>query len=77
MVTGLRGDVTLAETKARVGIGSPASHPMCLKGNLDDMAFLALAREHGVSEATAERIRQATEGGHGISRTGVTSYSPQ
>ncbi len=55
--TGLRGDVTLAEAKARLG------GRVCLKGNLDDMAFLALATEEEVREAARDCVRQAAEGG--------------
>ncbi len=55
--TGLRGDVTLAEAKARVG------DRICLKGNLDDMAFLALASPDEVRVAAQDAIAQAAEGG--------------
>ena len=51
--TGLRGDVTLAEVKARVG------DRICLKGNLDDMAYLALE--------PADEVRA---GGRGLHRPG-------
>lgn len=75
--TGLRGDVTLAEAKARIGTGSPVTHRVCLKGNLDDMAFLALASEDEVRMATAECVSQAAAGGgYILSGTDATIYSP-
>jgi hypothetical protein len=55
--TGLRGDVTLAEVKARVG------DRICLKGNLDDMAYLALESAAEVRMAAEDCISQAAAGG--------------
>jgi uroporphyrinogen decarboxylase len=70
--TGLRGDVTLAEVKARVG------DRICLKGNLDDMAFLALASEADVRAAAEECIAQAAAGGgYILSGTDAGIYSPE
>jgi hypothetical protein len=68
---GLRGDVTLAEVKNKVGDG------VCLKGNLDDMAFLAVAPEDEVRAAAEGCIRQAAEGGgYMLSGTDAGIYSP-
>ena len=70
--TGLRGDVTLAEVKARIG------DRVCLKGNLDDMAFLALEPEATVRAAAADRIAQAAAGGgYILSGTDANVYSPE
>ena len=70
--TGLRGDVTLAETKAVVG------DRVCLKGNLDDMAFLALASATEVRAAADDCVRQAAAGGgYILSGTDAGVYSPQ
>ena len=70
--TGLRGDVTLAEVKARVG------DRICLKGNLDDMAFLALAPEEEVREAAQDCLAQAAAGGgYILSGTDAGIYSPE
>ena len=70
--TGLRGDVTLAEAKARL------AGKVCVKGNLDDMAFLALATEEEVREATRDCIAQAAEGGgYILSGTDAGVYSPE
>lgn len=69
--TGLRGDVTLAEVKARVG------DRICLKGNLDDMAFLALASEAEVRAAAEDAIQQAAAGGgYILSGTDANVYHP-
>ena len=54
--------MTLAEVKARVG------DRICLKGNLDDMAFLALAPEEEVRAAAEACIAQAAEAGMDIFR---------
>lgn len=70
--TGLRGDVTLADVKARVG------DRLCLKGNLDDMAFLALESEEAVRVAAEDAIRQAAAGGgYILSGTDAGIYSPR
>jgi uroporphyrinogen decarboxylase len=70
--TGLRGDVTLADVKARVG------DRICLKGNLDDMAFLALERAERVRAAAEDAIWQAAAGGgYILSGTDAGIYSPQ
>ena len=70
--SGIRGDVTLAEVKARIG------DRVCLKGNLDDMAFLALAPEEEVRAAAEDCIRQAAEGGgYLLSGTDAGIYSPE
>ena len=70
--TGLRGDVTLAEVKARVG-----DH-ICLKGNLDDMAFLTLATADEVRAAAADCLAQAAEGGgYILSGTDAGIYRPE
>ncbi len=70
--TGLRGDVTLAEVKARVG------DRICLKGNLDDMAYLALASAGEVRAAAKDCIAQAAEGGgYILSGTDAGIYTPQ
>lgn len=70
--TGLRGDVTLAEAKARL------AGTVCIKGNLDDMAFLAQATEAEVREAARDCIRQAAEGGgYILSGTDAGIYSPE
>jgi hypothetical protein len=70
--TGLRGDVTLAEVKVRVG------DRVCLKGNLDDMAFLALASEQEVRELAEDAIAQAAAGGgYILSGTDAGIYSPE
>ena len=70
--TGLRGDVTLAEVKARVG------DRICLKGNLDDMAFLALASQEEVREAAQDCLAQAAAGGgYILSGTDAGMYSPE
>ena len=69
--TGLRGDVTLAEAKARVG------DRLCLKGNLDDMAFLAMEGEETVRAAAVDAIGQAAAGGgYILSGTDAGIYSP-
>jgi hypothetical protein len=68
--TGLRGDVTLAEVKARVG------DRICLKGNLDDMAYLALEPADVVRMAAEECIAQAAAGGgYILSGTDAGIYS--
>jgi uroporphyrinogen decarboxylase len=70
--SGIRGDVTLAEVKARIG------DRVCLKGNLDDMAFLALASDMEVRTAAEDCIRQAAEnGGYILSGTDANVYSPE
>ena len=70
--SGLRGDVTLAEVKARIG------DRVCLKGNLDDMAFLALATEEEVrAEAEACIAQAAAGGGYILSGTDAGIYSPE
>lgn len=70
--TGLRGDVTLAEVKARVG------GRICLKGNLDDMAYLSQASESEVRAAAEECIAQAAKGGgYILSGTDAGIYTPQ
>jgi hypothetical protein len=70
--TGLRGDVTLASAKARIG------DRVCLKGNLDDMAFLAIEPAETVREAAEECIRQAAAGsGYVLSGTDAGIYSPE
>jgi uroporphyrinogen decarboxylase len=70
--SGLRGDVTLAEVKARIG------DRVCLKGNLDDMAFLALASREEVRAAAQDCIAQAAEGGgYILSGTDAGIYSPE
>lgn len=70
--TGLRGDVTLADVKGRVG------DRICLKGNLDDMAFLTLASEDDVRAAAEDAIGQAAGGGGFIlSGTDAGIYAPQ
>jgi uroporphyrinogen decarboxylase len=70
--TGLRGDVTLAYVKARIG------DRVCLKGNLDDMAFLALEPEETVRAAAEDCIAQAAGGGgYILSGTDAGVYSPQ
>jgi uroporphyrinogen decarboxylase len=68
--TGLRGDVTLAEVKARVG------DRICLKGNLDDMAYLALEPADAVRAAAEDCIAQAAAGGgYILSGTDAGIYS--
>jgi uroporphyrinogen decarboxylase len=68
--SGIRGDVTLAEVKARIG------DRVCLKGNLDDMAFLALESEDCVRAAAEDCIRQAAkDGGYILSGTDANVYS--
>jgi len=70
--TGLRGDVTLAEVKARVG------DRICLKGNLDDMAFLAQAGPAEVRAAAGACIAQAAAGGgYILSGTDAGIYTPE
>jgi uroporphyrinogen decarboxylase len=70
--SGLRGDITLADAKAAIG------DRVCLKGNLDDMAFLALATPQEVRVAAEDAIQQAAEGGGFIlSGTDADIYSPQ
>jgi hypothetical protein len=70
--TGLRGDVTLAEVKQRVG------DRICLKGNLDDMAFLALASPDEVRAAAEDCLAQAAEGGgYILSGTDAGIYRPE
>ncbi|HHX43474.1 MAG TPA: hypothetical protein GX714_05740 [Chloroflexi bacterium] len=70
--TGLRGDVTLAEAKARL------AGKVCIKGNLDDMAFLAQATEAEVRQAARDCIAQAAEGGgYILSGTDADIYSPE
>jgi len=70
--TGLRGDVTLAEVKARIG------DRICLKGNLDDMAFIAQASPEEISEAAEDAIAQAAEGGgYMLSGTDAGVYHPR
>ena len=70
--SGIRGDVTLAEVKERIG------DRVCLKGNLDDMAFLALASEEEVRSAAQDCIEQAAEGGgYILSGTDAGIYSPE
>jgi uroporphyrinogen decarboxylase len=70
--TGLRGDVTLAEVKARIG------DRVCLKGNLDDMAFLALEPRETVRAAAEACIAQAAEGGgYILSGTDAGVYTPE
>lgn len=70
--TGLRGDVTLAEVKARVG------DRVCLKGNLDDMAFLAQALPGEVRAAAEDCIAQAASGGgYILSGTDAGIYDPR
>ncbi len=69
--TGLRGDVTLAEVKARAG------DRVCLKGNLDDMAFLAQASPQEVRAAAEACILQASAGGgYILSGTDAGIYTP-
>jgi hypothetical protein len=68
--TGLRGDVTLAEVKARVG------DRICLKGNLDDMAYLALEPADEVRASAEDCIAQAAAGGgYILSGTDAGIYS--
>jgi len=51
---------------------------VCLKGNLDDMAFLALALEGQVREAAKGCVEQAAEGGgYILSGTDAGIYSPE
>jgi len=70
--SGIRGDVTLAEVKRRIG------DRVCLKGNLDDMAFLALASEDEVRAAAEDCIAQAAKGGgYILSGTDANIYSPE
>jgi hypothetical protein len=70
--TGLRGDVTLAEVKQRVG------DRICLKGNLDDMAFLTLATAEEVRAAAEDCLAQAAEGGgYILSGTDAGIYRPE
>jgi uroporphyrinogen decarboxylase len=70
--TGLRGDVTLAEVKARAG------SQLCLRGNLDDMAFLSLASESETLSVADDAIRQAADGGGFIlSGTDAGIYNPR
>jgi hypothetical protein len=70
--TGLRGDVTLAQVKARVG------DRICLKGNLDDMAFLALATADEVRAAARDCLEQAAAGGgYILSGTDAGIYRPE
>ena len=69
--SGLRGDVTLAQAKARVG------DRICLKGNLDDMAFLFSASEAEVRAAAQDAIAQAAAGGgYILSGTDAGVYNP-
>jgi uroporphyrinogen-III decarboxylase len=64
--------VTLAEVKARIG------DRVCLKGNLDDMAFLALEPEDAVRAAAEDCIAQAAQGGgYILSGTDAGIYSPR
>ena len=70
--TGLQGDVTLAYVKERVG------DRICLKGNLDDMAFLFSATEAEVRAAAVDVIGQAAAGGgYILSGTDAGIYSPE
>lgn len=70
--TGLRGDVTLAEVKKRVG------DRICLKGNLDDMAFLMVEDEQAVREAAKHCIQAAARGGgYILSGTDAGIYRPE
>jgi len=70
--TGLRGDLTLAEAKARLG-----SH-ICVKGNLDDMAFLAIEPLEDVRAAALDALHQAAaDGGYILSGTDAGIYSPE
>jgi uroporphyrinogen decarboxylase len=70
--TGLRGDVTLAEVKERVG------DRICLKGNLDDMAFLTLAQADEVRAAAEDCLAQAAAGGgYILSGTDAGIYRPE
>ena len=70
--TGLRGDVTLAEVKARIG------DRVCLKGNLDDMAFLAHASKDEVRQLAEDAVAQAAAGGgYILSGTDAGIYSPE
>ena len=70
--TGLRGDVTLAEAKALV------DGAVCLKGNLDDMAFLALASVEEARAAAQACVDEAAAGGGLIlSGTDAGVYSPE
>lgn len=69
--TGLRGDVTLGGVKARVG------DRVCLKGNIDDMAFLAQASPQEVRAAAEACIAQAAAGGgYILSGTDAGIYTP-
>ncbi|MFO7919043.1 MAG: uroporphyrinogen decarboxylase family protein [Anaerolineae bacterium] len=69
--TGLRGDVTLAEVKQKIG------DQVCLKGNLDDMAFLMLEDEETIREAAQRCIDAAAEGGgYILSGTDAGIYRP-
>lgn len=70
--TGLRGDVTLAEVKERVG------DQICLKGNLDDMAFLMVEDESVIREAAQRCIDAAADGGgYILSGTDAGIYRPE
>ena len=70
--TGLRGDVTLAEVKEKVG------DQICLKGNLDDMAFLMVEDEETIREAAQQCIDAAAEGGgYILSGTDAGIYRPK
>ena len=70
--SGLQGDVTLAEVKARVG------DRICLKGNLDDMAFLTLSTADEVRAAAADCLAQAAAGGgYILSGTDAGIYRPE
>ena len=70
--TGLRGDVTLAEAKAAIG------DRICLKGNLDDMAFLAIDPIESVRAAALDALEQAAAGGgYILSGTDAGIYSPE
>ncbi|MFP3895286.1 MAG: uroporphyrinogen decarboxylase family protein [Anaerolineales bacterium] len=69
--TGLRGDVTLAEVKEKVG------DRICLKGNLDDMAFLMIEDEKTIRKAAQRCIDAAAEGGgYILSGTDAGIYRP-
>ena len=70
--TGLRGDVALAEAKALV------DGALCLKGNLDDMAFLALASAEEARAAAQKCVDEAAAGGgYILSGTDAGVYSPE
>jgi len=70
--TGLRGDLTLAEAKALIG------DRICVKGNLDDMAFLAIEPLEAVRAAALDALQQAAAGGgYILSGTDAGIYSPE